>query len=133
MTEIKAEIEDGKVRAAFKALGSGAFLKPAGQRIGLKLTTDLKRYPAEPAGSTYRRTGLLGRRWTFQVSAGLFGVAVTAGNNTIYGVWVQSAAQQAQVDAGRWQTDEEVLDNNIAYIEKEVGEAVEEQIKRATT
>lgn len=132
MIGYRAEVEEEKARAVLKAFGSGAFLKPAGQRIGLKLTTDLKRYPPEPSGSTYRRTGLLGRRWTFKVSAGLFGVSVIAGNNTIYGPWVQSEAQQAWMHEGRWQTDEEVLEANTDYIEKEVGEAVEDQINKVT-
>ena len=132
MIDYRVEIEDEQVRAVLKAFGSGAFLEPAAKRIGVKLTTDLRRYPAQPSGSTYRRTGLLGRRWVFKVRAGLFGASVTAGNNTVYAQWVQSEAKQAWMHEGRWQTEEQVLEANVDYIEKEVNEAVEDQINKAT-
>lgn len=75
----------------------------------LLIQSEMQRYPPPPPNSWYRRTGTLGRRWVSRVKAGNNSVTGTIGNNTIYAPDVQSAADQAHVHRGRWQTDEGVL------------------------
>jgi hypothetical protein len=74
-------------------------------------------YPVQRSGSTYRRTGTLGRRWTARVETGPKGVIGRVGNNTIYGPWVQSKRFQSRVHRGRWQTDQAVMERSLAEIE----------------
>ncbi|MBN2002806.1 MAG: hypothetical protein JXA21_05570 [Anaerolineae bacterium] len=56
----------------------------------------------------YRRTGTLGRKWTSRVTFNDADVAGFVGNNTPYGPYVQGFADQAQIHAGNWQTDQQV-------------------------
>jgi hypothetical protein len=56
----------------------------------------------------YRRTGTLGRRWTTKVSGSGGDIVGEVGNVTVYGPFVQSQAEQAQIHQGRWRTDEQV-------------------------
>ena len=65
-------------------------------------------YPPSPEGSTYRRTGTLGRRWTTEVQT-LTQFRGVLGNNTIYGPYVQDKDKQARVHRGRWQTIQSVV------------------------
>ena len=69
----------------------------------------LKAYPPPIAGSSYQRTGTLGRRWTHKVTGLLGGVTGIIHNLTPYGPWVQSEEFQASVHRGRWQTDKRVV------------------------
>lgn len=85
-------------------------------------------YPAPPTGSTYRRTGTLGRRWTQtqpDVSINATELVVKVGNNTSYGPWVQDEQFQARVHRGRWQTDRGVLTNLSGTIESDLDAAVQ--------
>ncbi|MCI0726433.1 MAG: hypothetical protein L0332_06880 [Chloroflexi bacterium] len=127
--ELENEEETAAILDALKP--PPTFLEPAFNRIGARLTSALRRYPPAPAGSTYRRTNTLGRRWTFSVKRSLFGIKLLVGNNTQHGPWVQSADQQARVHQGRWQTDAQVLEQNAEAVLDEVQEAVEEQINKA--
>jgi len=74
------------------------------QRSVEKLRAELALYPPPPEGSTYRRTGTLGRRWLTSIS-GLVGKAY---NTTVYAPYVQDEEQQAGVHRGRWQTVQSV-------------------------
>lgn len=81
----------------------------------LGLIPDLADYPAPPAGSTYRRSGTLGRLWgaarpEWQAIASGFEGAI--GNNTPYGPWVQDAKLQAKQHKGTWTTDQAVVDKH---------------------
>lgn len=81
-------------------------------------------YPPQKAGSWYRRTGTLGRRWTHVVENG--GKRGVVGNNTIYAPQVQGEGMQARVHRGRWQTDKQVatreLDTIIGFFEDAIWE-----------
>lgn len=106
-----------------------ARMEEATTRVVLRLIPDLARYPAPPAGSTYRRTGTLGRTWTsatptFQAMASGFEGRV--GNATPYAVYVQSADDQAWMHRGRWPTDEDVLADHAGDIQAEYTAAVEQ-------
>lgn len=120
---------DEQALAIVRALQSPEFLVPTFHQIGTILTSELKKYPPPPPNSSYRRTGTLGRRWTFQVRRNLYGVKVIAGNNTSYAPDVQDPDQQAPVHQGRWQTTEDVLDDKSEEIVGEVQGAVEAKVR----
>ena len=92
-------------------------LGQAGEEALLGLIPDLADYPAQPAGSTYRRTGTLGRLWTSAKPSwqskptGFIG---TLGNATSYGPYVQGDDQAPGND--HWQTAGDVLDGHTAEI-----------------
>ena len=90
-------------------------LRDAVNRVLLMLQDRIAKYPPPPAGSTYRRTGTLGRRWTtaqphiFVQRRMIEGVI---GNNTEYAPYVQSRSMQAWMHRGRWQTIEDVVERS---------------------
>ena len=92
-------------------------LGQAGEEALLGMIPDLADYPAQPADSTYRRTGTLGRLWTSAKptwvarGAGFIG---TLGNGTSYGPYVQGEEQAPSND--HWQTVGDVLDGHTAEI-----------------
>lgn len=81
--------------------------------LGLR---ELSVYPPQrpPRGPfPYRRTGTLGRSWFRQVrrvSGGAVGEVLSNGNIAPYNLRVQSAAHQAAVHRGVWQTDLQVAE-----------------------
>jgi hypothetical protein len=87
-------------------------LMPPMQRAVLRLQRDMADYPPKRAGSSYVRTGTLGRRWTTKVDRTSDGLQGKIGNNTAYGPFVQSKRFQASVHRGRWQTDAQVAERN---------------------
>jgi hypothetical protein len=71
-------------------------------------------YPPPPAGSTYVRTMTLQGGWQSLVLAGnRLGVL---SNPVSYGPYVQGAEDQAAVHQGRWQTDEQVAEDETAVV-----------------
>ena len=103
-------------------------LKPPMHRSVLRLQRDMAQYPSPPAGSTYRRTGTLGRRWTTDVNVTAHGIRGAVGNNTPYAPWVQAEAFQAWMHRGRWQTDRDVLDDNEGAILADFARTVEQAL-----
>lgn len=103
------------------------------------LQGDAADYPPQPADSTYRRTGTLGRLWVGArrvVQTGGSGAFVVGrvGNATPYGPYVQSPDEQAQVHQGVWRdTDQIVQDNEagVAMILEQAGGAIVEQVAGA--
>lgn len=87
-------------------------LTPPMQRGVYRLQRDMAMYPPPPTGSTYVRTGTLGRRWTTKIDRNGGGLVGTVGNSTSYGPFVQSKQFQARVHRGRWQTDVDVAERN---------------------
>lgn len=104
-------------------------LEPPMQRAVLRLQRDMADYPPARPGSSYVRTGTLGRRWTTKVDRLANGVRGRVGNNTKYAPFVQSKQFQRPLFKGRWQTDEQVLQRNLPAIEKDFNDAVEKAIK----
>lgn len=91
--------------------------------ILVMLAGDASRYPSAPSNSTYRRTGTLGRLWTSatpQVNVSQQRLGGRIGNKTPYGPYVQSSRFQAKVHVGRWRTTEQVIQENLKEIEKEL-------------
>ena len=91
-------------------------MRPAMSSVGFLIQNQMANYPPAIAGSSYRRTGTLGRRWTMVVNQYPGMIATEVGNNTKYAPWVQSDQFQAKVHAGRWKTDVQVLRDNTSSI-----------------
>jgi hypothetical protein len=95
--------------------GSQMLVPPMNQSVAM-MKGDVTTYPSPPAGSTYRRTGTLGRRWATTVSVHSNGVEGKVGNNTVYAPWVQSSRFQAGIHRGRWVTDAQVMERRRSAI-----------------
>lgn len=104
-------------------------LRPPMNRSVLKLQRDMADYPPQRPGSSYVRTGTLGRTWTTRVTKLFGGLEGRAGNVTRYAPDVQSKRFQARVHQGRWQTDEQVLNKNMKSILDDFEKAIQEAIR----
>lgn len=86
-------------------------------------------YPSPPTGSTYRRTGTLGRRWTTTVEAVTSGVRGIIENPTSYAPMVQGE-QQAAVHRGRWKPMSQIIKEEgkkiVGYLQKALEDAIRE-------
>lgn len=105
-------------------------LRPPMQRSVYRLQRDMAQYPPARPGSSYIRTGTLGRRWTTQVTETADGLTGKAGNKTSYGPFVQSQMFQAAVHRGRWQTDEQVLERNREAIQADFERTIQRELDR---
>lgn len=75
------------------------------------LLREMKVYPAQRRGSTYKRTNVLKGSWHKSVkraSGGWSGEVLSSGMVAPYNVWVQKAGLQAEVHRGRWPTEQSV-------------------------
>jgi len=104
-------------------------LEPPMQRAVLRVQARMATYPPQRAGSNYRRTGTLGRRWTTKVTKQADGVEGRVGNVTEYAPFVQSARFQRPPFRGRWQTDEKVLNEELPAIRRDFEQVVDEALK----
>jgi hypothetical protein len=95
-------------------------------RGAFRIEAGLKVYPAARSGSSYRRTGTLGRRWTTRPIREVGAVGREIGNNTEYAPFVQAEELQADVHRGRWQTDADVLRREAPAIVRDVDAALAE-------
>lgn len=100
---------------------------------------ELAEYAPAPEGSSYRRTGTLGREWTTATpewQASSSGFEGTLGNNTPYGPYVQDDERQARRMAARWRnTPKRVVEGNRGRIEANYRAAlsrISEKINRVT-
>lgn len=73
------------------------------------------KYPPRPPQSTYRRTGTLGRKWATKVKMAP-AVVGYLGNNAPYAGYVQDRAQQAWMHVGRWQTVQDVIEDEAEFV-----------------
>ena len=83
------------------------------------LAARLAVYPSPPSGSTYRRTGTLGRAWTQQGA----GLRYVVGNNVRYATYVQGP-EQAWMHRGRWLTAEQAAEEVIEPLTRDIAAAV---------
>lgn len=93
-------------------------LEPAMHQVVAYLWRQMAAYPQQRAGTTYRRTGTLGRRWITRVKNKYSKLEGQVGNNTSYGPWVQSDRFQADTHRGIWQTDRQVLEDSERLIQE---------------
>lgn len=118
-----------EIRKTLVDLVSADSLEGAGNRSGLLVVNRMAKYPQKPAGSTYDRTGTLGKRWTYRLRGSGRELEIRVGNNTVYGPWVQSEQFQARVHKGHWQTDEQVLNQEDDRIRGFFEDAIVEVIR----
>lgn len=122
VTEI---IGDKELLATLDELIKPSAMRPAMERAGARIRTEMAKYPPPPPNSTYRRTGKLGRSWTHRTRANLITATALIGNNTPYAPEVQGEGYQTEVHQGRWQTDLQVLTANTDYIVEEVAAQID--------
>lgn len=105
-----------------------AVYKPALLEGGAHIKNVIAVYPRARLGSTYIRTGTLGRTWTVKSDGDR---AVIVGNNTTYGPWVQAARQQTKVHAATgWKTDEQVARDEAGAVKAILARHIREAIRR---
>ena len=97
------------------------------------IKSQLAQYPAERPGQKYVRTGLLGRAWedAKPAYAGSNGFSILAtytnmaGSTKVpYASYVQGTPQ-AWMHAGRWQSAEQILNDNQDMIAQKLSDAAE--------
>lgn len=129
------DIELRGVDALLKKLDKAAAmetLRPPMQRSLHRVQRGMADYPPQRQGSSYRRTGTLGRKWTSArpvITSSRDGITGRVGNNTPYGPFVQSAMFQARVHRGRWQTDERVLREALPAITRDFQGAIDRALE----
>jgi hypothetical protein len=117
MTTLRLEVEGlDAVMRRLDGMGGVRVLEPAMWRAVYRLQNYMQEYPPQRSGSTYVRTGTLGRRWTVAVHAAGNTLTGKVGNNTVYAPFVQSSRFQARVHRGRWRTDLMAIDANRQQI-----------------
>jgi hypothetical protein len=87
---------------------STAVLQAAMQKSCDLVQRQLAVYPPARSGSTYRRTGTLGRRWTTSVRGAGLDIEGVVGNSTSYGPYVMDWHQQAWMHVGVWPIAQDV-------------------------
>jgi hypothetical protein len=111
---------------------SGSTLRRVMNRAVLRIQAGMMEYPRQRAGSSYVRTGTLGRRWTTAIETDGNDLLGKVGNNTEYGPFVQSEMYQAGVHKAIWQTDRTVLERERPTIVGEfarlLGDAIRETV-----
>lgn len=105
-----------QVNGNLNKLKNRSILRPPMAQSVQMLQRYMARYPSAPAGSSYTRTGTLGRRWVTRIKQTARGLLGEIGNNTPYGPFVQSERFQARIHRGRWQTDEDAIRENESAI-----------------
>jgi len=102
--------------AKLTPLEQTAFLEGTLFRAATIIQGELAQYPSQPSGTTYRRTGTLGRRWTSRKDTGGDQIAVEVGNNTEYAPYVMGQGTQARWNS-HWQTDAQIAESALPTIQ----------------
>lgn len=107
------------------------------------LRREAAKYPPERPGQRYKRTYRLQKGWFSSTtrerdSGGRFATGdtmtmLTLSNPTPYGKWVQARSTQAWMHKGRWQTAEDVVEDNEARVRGELETAMQRAAARITT
>lgn len=130
--QIVIRVDGEEAKRILARLQSGGFLRGAMQDVARQAQANIKKYPAQRPGTSYRRTGTLGRRWTYRVTMSLYSATAVLGNNTPYGPYVQSEAEQAEVHQGwGWPTDESELEAAKEYAPVIINDAIEIELRQA--
>lgn len=140
MSKLVKTIGIDELRGILDTIQRRQYVKTGFARTGARMQRELSKYPEREARSApfvsdkqrryffaalrdgritvpYRRTGLLGRRWLFKVEGDPGGATLEVGNDTPYGIYVQSAEHQAAIHRGIWHnTDQAVFDRNVPLI-----------------
>lgn len=127
MVTLEARLE-GADEAIATLRGMGADLldivEPALQRGGYRSENKLKEYPSQRP-TEYVRTMKLGQAWFMDpvVRSG-DELLLNLGNRIGYAPYVQSQELQANVHRGYWETDEEILDQELPVVVEEMSAAL---------
>ncbi len=105
-------------------------IEPPMERSVMILQNALAKYPAQRPGSTYRRTGTLGRSWTTRVNREGGRLVGRVGTNVIYAPFVQSQAFQRPVNRSRWQTDVQVVNDQRGHVIKQFQDAIAKALEK---
>ena len=125
---IRIEGVDKLIAKLGKVQGIAVLRKPM-QRAVYRLHAGLAKYPSAIPGSSYRRTGTLGRLWTTRIESSSDGLTGKVGNRIHYAPWVQSERFQAKVHQGRWQTEVNVAEKETPAIVADFERAIREALR----
>lgn len=128
MVEVEIRGVDALIAKLGKVQGTNV-LRPPMQRAVLRIQRDMQEYPIQRVGSTYRRTGTLGRLWTTRIQQSGQYMEGKVGNRVKYAPFVQSRQFQARVHRGRWQTDERVVNLNARTIVRDFEATIAEAMR----
>lgn len=115
-----------QIQAIVKELSGDDWLKKPTNLSAALIQKELATYPPPPAGSTYRRTGTLGRRWQFVTEIKPFRVVANVFNTTSYAPFVEGSMTQARIHQGRWPTDEQVVEESLEPVAELYADSVNE-------
>jgi hypothetical protein len=105
-------------------------LRPPMVRAVARLHQEMAAYPPEPRGSSYVRTGTLGRKWVTRIDQSLSEISGRIGNNTEYAPIVQSYQFQTWFHKRTgWQTDRQVMIRNRDAIIQDFQQAIRNAIQ----
>ena len=131
MAEFSASTNADEVIATLRRYQADllAIVRPPLERGGLRVEAGMKPYPAPPPNSRYVRgapphSEKLGSRWTSRSISGPGFVGREVGNTASYAPRVQSAERQAPIHRRRWQTDEQIITQELPVTVSEVRRAV---------
>lgn len=106
-------------------------LRPPMIRGVARLHQAIAVYPPQPQGSSYVRTGSLGRKWVTKVAQSVGELIGSIGNNLWYAPLVQSQRLQAWMHKRTgWQTDQQVMERERGNIIRDFQQAIREVINR---
>lgn len=128
MSDYEIRIEgDKELMAALGKVDLASVLEPPLERGITGVVADLATYPPAPTGSTYVRTGTLGRRWV--VTRGT--MMRQASNNTDYARLVQDRDEQVAVHRRTgWPTAQGMVEKRLDAIEQDVETSLERALPK---
>lgn len=97
------------------------------------LLREMKQYPAPPDGSTYTRTGTLGKSWSKRIEGRgmeITGIVGSNGNMAPYNYGVQDRDRQWRIHQGRWTTIQEASERNRDTIESYFESRIRAEVER---
>jgi hypothetical protein len=116
--------------------GFRPMIEQATNKAVLYVHSTVPKYPAQPEGTRYRRTGTLGREITTEVRSVGSDVVGVIGSPTVYAPWVISAEEiggigpQAKVHQGRWWTLQGVVERAKEAVVKIYLTSLQELLKK---
>lgn len=87
------------------------------------IITDLRTYPPPPPGSTYQRTGALGRGWAAADAVPITNDTQLVMENAVPYAGDVQGETQAAMHRGRWETVDEVQQRRTADVQRLYAEA----------
>jgi len=98
--------------------------------VGIRILQEtLAAYPPAPPGSSYRRTGTLGRNWRIHARTMADGRVVRTVRNLIpYAPFVQSRRLQARIHRKRWITDVQA----VAQTENQIADLFRNELQKVS-